>query len=302
MPFPTVIDNTIREAFFTCPTKARYSFIDNLASPTPSVHLHAGGAFAAGLERARRAFYAEGKPEADAEKEGIETLIRVYGDFEAPDYGSGSNKTVFRMMEALASYFAQYPMSQDRIKPFFAPNGEPAVEFTFTFEIPGIAHPETGDPLLYAGRFDMLGVRDDVLFVVDEKTTTSLGAQWTQQWDLNSQFTGYCAAAREYGYPVAGAIIRGIGILKTEIKHQQAVIYRPQWMIDRWFTQLRRDVLRMIEAYENDTWDFALGSACSAYGGCGFKQLCLSNEPERWIEGNFARRDWNPLARGDSDS
>ena len=42
---------------------------------------------------------------------------------------------------------------------------------------------------------------------------SSLGEAWAKPWDLDSQFTGYVRAALEYGFPVAGVVIRGVGLL-----------------------------------------------------------------------------------------
>jgi hypothetical protein len=180
-------------------------------------------------------------------------------------------------------------------------NGLPSIEFTFAVPLEdeagkAILNPDTGNPLLYGGRFDMLGVFNDALFVVDEKTTTSLGGSWAGQWEMASQFTGYSFAAREYGYPVVGAIVRGVALLKYETKFAQAITYRPAWRIKEWYAQLIRDVRRMLEAYRTGEWDASLDHACNDFGGCGFRQACLSPEPERWLS-DFVVRFWNPLER-----
>jgi hypothetical protein len=297
--FPELIDNTMREAYFVCPTKFWRSFACGLAPIQPSVHLHAGAAFARGLEVTRRAFFEQKLDARTSIGLGIKALLEFYGDFEPPH---DSNKTATRMAEALVSYFQQYPLETDYLKPFITPNGQPAIEFTFAGEIPGVQHPVTGNPLLYGGRFDMLAVKDGVLFVDDEKTTSQLGATWAGQWELSSQFTGYCWGAKQHGFPVAGAIIRGISILKNNFGHAQAITYRPQWQIDRWLEQLRRDALRMIESWKTDTWDYALGSACSMYGGCAFKLLCTSPNPADWIGTNYTHRIWDPMHKGVSGS
>lgn len=293
--FPELIDNTMREAAFQCGMKNHYSFQRGLAPVQPSVHLHAGAAFARGLEVTRKCFYEQGLTPHDAVGQGVLALLDFYGDFVPP---FESNKTATRMAEALVAYFTQYPLATDWLKPFITANGKPAIEFTFAAEIPGVVHPETGNPMLYGGRFDMLGVKDGVLFVDDEKTTSQLGSTWAQQWELNSQFTGYCWGAKQHGFPVAGAIIRGISILKNNFGHAQVITYRPQWMIDRWLDQLVVDTKRMIEDWKNKKWSYALGSACSMYGGCAFKLLCTSPEPEKWIETNYTHRVWDPMHKG----
>jgi hypothetical protein len=52
----------------------------------------------------------------------------------------------------------------------------------------------------------------------------------------------------------------------------------------------------MIACYRENEFDYALDEACASYGGCAFRRLCLSQNPENWIEGYFTERNWNPLA------
>lgn len=289
--FPAFIDNTLRATFIACPLKFKRSFIDNLAPAQPSVHLHAGQAFAAALDVTRKAFYGGHADEAAALALGASELIRIWGGFPKDH----ETKSLARMLLAFDDYFREYRLPLDPIKPFMQ-NGRPSCEFSFVLPLP-VNNPDTGEPLIYTGRFDMLGEFNDTLFVVDEKTTSQLGQMWQQQWDLKSQFTGYCAAARSYGYPVAGAIIRGIGLLKNTTTFAQIIEYRPDWQIDRWYKQLLRDINRAVHCYETGVWDAALDEPCAQYGGCAFRRLCLSQEPEKWIDGYFTKRNWNPLTK-----
>lgn len=297
--FPAVIDNTARSQFVTCPTKWAYANCYNIAPLEPSVHLHAGGAFASGLEFARKAFYDEGLSPEAAIKIGTEQLLAFYGDFECPSHIA---KTKERMMEALWEYFCEYPLGQDPVVPMQAANGKHAIEFTFSVPLP-ILHPDTNEPMLYAGRFDMLGLYQDTLFAVDEKTASQLGESWRKQWDLDSQFTGYCWAGQQFNFPVGGAIIRGISILKEKYGHAQAIISRPQWMIERWYENLLWDIEAMVLTYERlrdgKPIKMALDKGiCAQYGGCSYAILCKSNNPEPWIAAEYGPREWNPLHKG----
>ena len=291
--FPMTLDNTMRAAFITCPQKYWRTYFQHWKPRMESVDLVAGKAFAAGVEEVRKEYHERKNLDTEAcLTVGVQKLITEYGDFEPP---LGHVKTLDRMIGALDEYFRNYGFATDHIQPHFH-NDKPAIEFSFAIPIPNTAHPTTGEPILYTGRFDMLGVYNNALFVVDEKTTKQLGQSWLKSWTMASQFTGYCWAAKEYGYPVAGAIIRGISILKTKYGHAESLQYRPQWFIDRWLVQLAKDVKRMVAAWEADDWDFDLNTGCTTYGGCPLTDACNSQNPVRVLEQDFVKRVWDPLA------
>jgi hypothetical protein len=135
------------------------------------------------------------------------------------------------------------------------------------------------------------------VYVVDEKTASSLGASWSRQWEMRAQFTGYCWACREAGLQPAGTIIRGVSILKTKYDTQQAITYRAPWEIDRWLQQTVRDLGRMVKMWRDGWYDYALDHACAEYGGCSMLQVCKSPDPESWLPMYFEQRVWDPLAR-----
>lgn len=303
--FPHTIDSTMLSTFRACPQKFFRQYIQHWKPKGESVHLIAGGAFAAGLETARRAFYDEGHSPQDAVAAGAQTLMARYGDFECP---ADSAKSLERMLGALEFYFDRYPLGVDEARPVRLPGGRSGIEFSFAEPLP-IAHPVTGDPILYTGRADMIAEYAGGIYVFDEKTTSSLGPSWSKQWDMRSQFTGYCWAGRQAGLDIKGAIVRGVSILKTKYDTQQALTYRPEWEVQRWLVQVQRDLSRMIQLWDFANglqrlgrdpaggWDYDLDSACEAYGGCAFKSVCRSPDPAAWLPMYFEQRVWDPLAR-----
>lgn len=296
LPFPELIDNSMRSDFVTCASKFFWAYIRKLTGSAPNIHLHAGGAFAASLEAAKRAFYEKGQTVDESLRQGLEALLKFYGPVQAPVTRSG-DKSCDNVVRAFDSYFRTYPLGKDTFRPHFAANGKAMLEFTFAIPME-ISHPVTGNPILYGGRADEIAEGNGMLVVADEKTTAQLGEQWSKQWKLDSQFTGYIKACHVHGLPVAMALIRGIGLLKTKISHQEAHVYRSKWEIDRWWEQLHHDVQRMIDSWKKDHWSLALSkSACSAYGGCEFAMLSESPEPEKWIESHYRTRTWNPLEK-----
>lgn len=293
--FPHAIDNTIRSTFAHCPKKFFYSHLAKLSPAGTNVHLHAGGAFAHGMEHTRRAFYEQGYSAEDAIAIGVASLIEFYGEYQPPE---GTAKSLDRMMGALEYYFSVHPLETDFLKPHVTKGGQHGIEFSFSLPLP-IMHPDTGEPLLYCGRFDMLGEHSNgSLFVVDEKTASQLGNQWSRNWNLDSQFSGYIWGAQQYGLPVVGAIIRGISILKTQYGNAEAIIYRPQWQINRWYEQLLMDIEDMIRIYKGAPARYMLDKhACNSFGGCAYERLCASETPERWVEGYYEINQWDPLRR-----
>ena len=292
MPFPEVLDSSMLATFKSCPQLFRKVYIEQWKSKDPSVHLRAGGAFAAGVETARTHFYVHGWTAEDAVASGLHALIQHYGDFDCPP---DSAKSLERMCGALEFYFDRYPLNQDS-PPVILPSGKHGIEFSFVHPLP-IDHPTTGNPILYSGRMDALLSYAGGTFICDEKTTSSLGASWSRQWDLRSQFTGYAWGCRELGIRVDGAIIRGVSILKTKYDTQEAISYRPGWQIDRWFEEMLDWVEEAIVCWQKGKWRHNLDHSCADYGGCAFRSACSSQDETPWLETYFERRHWNPITR-----
>lgn len=299
-PFPAVVDSTFIAAAKACQRKAQLSLIEHWKPQAESVHLVAGGAFARGLEVARHAFWACDASPDDALAEGLRALVEAYGDFEPPE---GSAKTLERMLGALEFYFASenFPLSRNPTEqsdgqPVEVPGHGRAIEFSFAEPLT-VMHPTTGEPLIYSGRADMIAAFAEGVYVWDDKTTSQLGATWSQQWDLRSQFTAYVWAARRAGFKVNGVVANGVSILKTKYGAARAITNRSDWEVDRWLREVERTLRWMIEAWRTDDYAFNLDEACASYGGCSFRTVCKSPEPETWLPMYFERKIWDPLTR-----
>lgn len=291
--YPHTIDSTMLATFRSCPQKFFRQYVQHWKPKAESVHLVAGGAFAKGIEVARKAFFEEGASHLTAQSAGLKALIEHYGDFECPP---DSAKSLHRTAGALEFYFEQYPFNQDGMDPVTFPDGRRGIEFSFAEPLP-FHHPVTGDPILYTGRSDMVANFAGGVYVVDEKTTSSLGASWPRQWEMRAQFSGYLWALRRIGVEPAGAIVRGVSILKTKYDTMQAITYRSPYELERWEKQTCRDLARMQRMWEEGWWDYALDHACAEYGGCSMTQVCKSSDPETWLPSYFEKRVWDPLLR-----
>ena len=292
-PFPQTLDSTFMAAFKSCPQKANLEFVQHWKLRDQSIHLHAGAAYASGMEAARTAYYINGLNAEDSVATGLQALLTAYGDFQCPP---DSAKSAERMAGALEFYFSRYPLGSDPAIPMTLPGGKRGIEFSF-LEPLDIKHPVTGDPILYSGRMDMMVDFENMQLGEDDKTASQLGASWPRQWDLRSQFTGYVWGAGRAGIRLDGFLVRGVSILKTKYDTLQALTYRPAWQIDRWYAQLMRDAQRMIECWESGYWDWNLDHACAEYGGCPFREVCQMPDPTPLLKQRFVRRVWDPVAR-----
>jgi hypothetical protein len=133
------------------------------------------------------------------------------------------------------------------------------------------------------------------IYIVDEKTTSSLGPTWSRQWDLRGQFIGYAWGCRESSIKVDGSLIRGVSILKTKYDTAQAVVRHADWQVDEWFTETCWYIRQMISHWQAGFHPHNYGDSCSDYGGCQFKPVCMSQDKGPWLEQGFERKHWDPI-------
>jgi len=313
--FPQVIDNTIREDWVLCRHRCfRRHFQGLTVEAGKSVHLHFGGCFARGLEVTRNAFWRDDATASSAVHRGILAAITEWGDYEhEPRSKSEEVKSLPALVDALASYFEHYPLGHEAVRPVVI-NGLPLVERSFAVPIPGSRHPDTGEPILYAGRCDLVGHVAEGIWIVDEKTSTRLGDGWAEKWDLDGQPTGYVWGFRSYGLNPIGAIMRGVGIYTKDIGFAESIQPRSTWKVDQWLRQLQHDVHEMCQAYtsylsinhmpdvEGYWFGRDLSDACHAFNKpCMFKPLCDTPEPSRWFD-SYVTDYWDPLTLRDGDA
>jgi hypothetical protein len=284
-----------------CERKFLYSRVEGLAPVEPSIHLHAGKCMASALEEYRRdllSYSTYSPPHEHAILAGVRKLWTEWGD---PELFENAPKNLAACTEAFISYWDEFPLDTDSYTIHHPAGGKPSLEFTFTLPL-GIAHPDTGEEMLYAGRFDAI-VHDPVspskVLPLDDKTTGQLGTNWPEQWNLRGQLLGYCHALNSAGYDCTGALIRGIFIGKGVPRIVQKEVNLPHWLQERWWSQTRGEIEDLIDLYRDEgpgAFRFNFADSCNAYGGCDFKPLCRAKMPET-LYSAYMRRRWNPLTQ-----
>lgn len=300
--FPLVIDSTFLMKFDSCEMAGFRSHIQHLTKGTDeSTDLIAGGAYAKGLEVARKAYYNQGADEHEAFEAGRNALIEAYGDH----IPTKPMKTVERMCMALELYSMEHPFSQDIIQPAKLENGEYAIEYSFAHKLP-FEHPDLpGEPLIITGRADMVVAYAGSLWVYDDKTSGSAFTKnWASSWNLRGQFTTYCNYLKKDGIKVKGAYIRGTYLGKTQVKFQDCQTVRNDWQTEIWEKQMLEKVARILEKYKQfkesgeSPANFFFGNwaeSCNAYfRPCSFSDLCRTRNSEAYIENDFNQYIWLP--------
>lgn len=272
-----------------------YEFIWNKAPSETNVHLHAGGAFAKGLEVVRKAYFMDNKPFDEALALGGVALVRYYGTFQPHE--RNDNKSLPMMLGALGYYFERWPINEGIVPILY--HDRPAIEFNFAVPFPGVKHPETDQPLIICGRFDMIGKQLGVTLGEDDKTASQLGTQWLNKWRVGNQITTYCWGAAQHGITLNGFNMRGIGLYKRGYEGIDAITYRKPWLLNEWEENTRATLNDAIRDYTRGFWGANWADSCNSYSGCPYLILCESPTPQVWLPVNFVDRDWDPLASRD---
>lgn len=305
LQLPAAIDSTMLSAFRSCPRKFFWQFCYGLQGRQPKIDLVAGAAFAAALERTYREFWLNKRLLPEALLRAHVSFTKEWGDFPWEPPSATSTKSFSRMWETVLFYFDRYPPQTDHIRPYLGA-GKPTLEFSFAIPLDAPSwprHPQTGEPFLYCGRFDMLGEYEGRICIRDEKTTgrSAKSLQWAESWDLRSQFIGYTWACHQMGFPTDLVFVRGLFIQKTQLDSMEAMKTYPSYLRERWLSQVKKDLEHICYMWHHQDFDYNFADSCTSYGNCQFIPLCTSPDPSSWFDIYHYRR-WSPLSLNHSET
>lgn len=154
------------------------------------------------------------------------------------------------------------------------------------------------------GRIDKIVKWNGGLWLMDHKTTSSLGAQFFKMAEPNMQFTGYAWAAKQLGYEVIGVLLDAVLVAKGLLNSSQRArltpcarydVYLNQWQFDEFLNtvgQVQGDI-RLSE--ESGRW-LPNHSMCTYYGECPYRKLCMEEESirKRVIPQFYDVDHWDP--------
>lgn len=159
----------------------------------------------------------------------------------------------------------------------------------------------------FIGRIDKIIEWDKTVWVVDHKTTSQLGAQYTKMAEPNAQFTGYVWAARKLGYNARGIIVDALltakGLLQSGSRAKLTPLlrydsYRSEEIIAEWEKEFMNTLSHLRDCELFNIWPMTgqFSGACTYYGECPYRRVCMENDSlrERILELDYNIEHWDP--------
>ena len=275
-----IYDYTTIDTFQTCRKKYYYWGVRHLQTRTKSPALLFGGAIHDALDL----YYTKGLDVA------LENFRETYQDRETDDLRTVANGV--KLMEWYAKVYHTEP---------FEIMGKPETGFVFPI----------GD-VLWGGRMDLpvKWKQDGSLWIMEHKTTSKVGFNFFNQFDLDKQITGYILAMEAFtGQTVQGCLVNLLQPWK-EVKRVTAktkkpedhFIRAPQTRTKELKERFKLNVHRIVRDINwceenNEFYEAEKKDICFYYNyDCPYKGLCLYGEDERIIKRDYVVEKWSPYS------
>lgn len=257
--------------FMGCPRYAENRWIKGWVPKTTKPSLLFGEVFHGAL----KVWYETGDKEKALE-EFNKLPITISDDHRTPDFG----RAIFKQ------YVAKY--KQEPWKSLY-------LETEFRVDIQ-----ETD--ILYGGTIDQIVEWNNQIYVVDHKTTRSLGLSFFDGYRPHPQTDGYCMACREICGKCAGVIVNGISVAKQpKERFQRFTSGRSDYELD----EFRRTFISHVDEFERclEKKEFPKRTTyCNRWGKCMYWDVCVyGSDPEyvkKLVEMKF---DVEDMTQGDGD-
>lgn len=268
---PQYWDSTKIAALKKCPAYFEYTINGRYIAKQESVHLLFGAAF----HHAFSIYYAAGDREANL-REAVRYLLGV----ELPP---DNNKNTFTLVRSFVWYTEEY--ASDDL--FYLPNGDPAIEVSFEFDI--------NDEIVFAGHLDKIIRQDGDLYVVDPKTSkTTLTQYFFRNFEMSDQMAMYSYVAKHIlGSPIRGVIIDGVQVAVGFTAFARSTVTYSLERLEEWLD----DTLWHIKQHDSRDKIRHRWTSCSMYGGCSMRSVCVQSPSLRpnYLAGDFDKIEpWQP--------
>jgi hypothetical protein len=292
------VDSTSLGEFKQCPRKYYYTVVLGYQGRHTNAHLTFGLVYHAACERYDHA-KVSGADHEEALGIALTYAMKETWDQERkrPWYSEHPVKNRLTLVQAILGYLDLYGKS-DPMETIILPNGKPAVELSFAFELGAQAC--TGEQWLLCGHLDKLGKLGDRPVIADKKTTTmELGPRYFQSFSPGNQFSLYALAGRiAWSLPISEIVVDACQVLMGGARFQRTPVARSESILQEWLEGTKWWLEQMQSAALAREWP-QNDKACDLYGGCAFRSTCAKAPSSRdaWMNTDFRKRIWDPLQR-----
>jgi len=241
------LDYTTMSDFLTCRMRWYWRHRRNLTPIQKSLALLFGAALHIGF----KVIYTEGDP--------IEAFKEAYQPQDVPE---GEKRTVEHGVRILEAYLKQYKTNPFEV---IECNGSHVIKISKDIE--------------YAARMDaVIKWQTKQVYVMEHKTTSSLGYHFFDNFVLNHQIEGYIVACQDKYGECEGVLIDAISTAKQPRQRFMRDIATRTIEQQNNFGKEVLDISRNITyAIEHNSYPMNK-SMCNYYGACPYKELCLHGE------------------------
>jgi hypothetical protein len=305
----TGFDSTSLGCLQECPRKYYYSIVCGVVPASESVHLKFGLALHSALEAYARA-RAKGANHDGGIAEAVRTALILTWE---PRLNRGwisdhESKNRFNLVRTVLDYFDHYNPDAEALTTVILPNGDPAVELSFTLK----TNYETQGGINYqlCGHLDRLVQFNDHYLGLDHKSTSMpFSDKYWQQFKPNTQVYLYTFAGQIiFPSPIKGFMIDGIRITPNETEFQRREITLTSFQVDEWYKDLGYWLAFAETCSKQNYWPMNTKSCTkpNTFGTgaltCEYIEICSGCPKVRdtWTKTGFVRRNWDPMeARGE---
>lgn len=298
-----LIDNSSLEQFTTCPRAALYSVARKLRPSGERVPLIFGGIIHKILETRYRAITALHAQTSQVTAMMLAVAEREFATWAPPE---DEFRNYSCAVEFIRRYEDEYPFESFEV--LRQKDGSPMIEVPFALPL-GELDDGSGKiiKVLWTGRIDMAyrSQNGGGVYVLDHKTTSVMGPNFRNQFEISHQMYGYAWAAEQLiGEPVQAVVINGLGIRKPSKTGKAFEFTRPvipvsRNLLEEWKTDCLHIVSDFIEMCRRGYLPKHTAWCVGKFGECPFRKVCtLDTEDQREMmlnSGEFQKNEWSPL-------
>ncbi len=161
---------------------------------------------------------------------------------------------------------------------------------------------EIGD-FVYGGRIDGIVEWGGMYLVLDHKTASRMGPKYFDRFRPDLQMTGYAFMAKQlFKQHIHGVVINVLYFTKKQMDFVREISSREPFEYEQ-FASLILNLASQIKANDPEDMNSWLPNwtSCGDWGGCDYRDLCLSEDPEPLARSMYREEVWHPFIE-DEDS